>query len=252
MWVCWGGPFCPRVQAGNVAWTFTRWTEQFLDICFYFGQAKTLDLPSLNDPYDVWMVAQSCPTLCYPMDCSPAGCSVHAIPQARILEWVALPFSRVSSQSRDQTRVSCFAGGLCLSHQGSHEWPLGRAIFKEALPSQNMDRSGHGCATSLSSAQREGRTTWWWVSSSFSNWIRAVQQGPSVTQVHSSGLSTPTSPSQPQPIFAAVLPSLPCSPHPLPDSCLALSRLPICPAPTARIRAWLILLWQTLTPDNSP
>ena len=183
MWVCWGGggPSLPKGdgQAGNVAWTFTRWTEQFLDICFHFGQAKTLDLPSLNDPYDVWMVAQSCLTLCDPMDCSPPGCSVHAIPQARILEWVAFPFSRVSSQSRDQTRVSCIAGGLCLSHQGSHEWPLGRAIFKEALPSQNVDWSGHSCATSLSSVQWEGRTTWWWVSSSFSNWIRAVQQGPS-------------------------------------------------------------------------
>jgi len=49
------------------------------------------------------LVAQSCPTLnsmdC--MDCSPAGRSVHGIFQARILEWVAIPFSRGSSQPRD-------------------------------------------------------------------------------------------------------------------------------------------------------
>ena len=39
------------------------------------------------------LVIQSCLTLCDPMDCSPPGSSVHGIPQARILEWVAIPFS---------------------------------------------------------------------------------------------------------------------------------------------------------------
>ena len=48
---------------------------------------------------------QLCPTLCSPMDCSPPGSSVHAILQARILEWVAMPSSRGSSGSRDQTHV---------------------------------------------------------------------------------------------------------------------------------------------------
>ena len=54
-------------------------------------------------------VAQSCPTLCDPMDCSLSGSSVHGIFQARVLEWVAISFSRVSSQSRDRTLVSCTA-----------------------------------------------------------------------------------------------------------------------------------------------
>ena len=45
-------------------------------------------------------------TLCDPMDCSPPGVSVHGILQARILEWVAMPSSRGSSQPRDQTQVS--------------------------------------------------------------------------------------------------------------------------------------------------
>ena len=53
---------------------------------------------------------QSCPTLCNPM-----GCSVHGIRQVRILEWVAIPFSRGSSQPRDQTQVSCIAGGFLTS-----------------------------------------------------------------------------------------------------------------------------------------
>ena len=46
-------------------------------------------------------VAQSCPTLCDPMDCSLPGSSVHGIFQARILEWVAISFSRRSSRPRD-------------------------------------------------------------------------------------------------------------------------------------------------------
>ena len=45
--------------------------------------------------------AQSCPTLWDPMDCSLLGSSVHGISQARILKWVAIPFSRGSSQPRD-------------------------------------------------------------------------------------------------------------------------------------------------------
>ena len=46
-------------------------------------------------------VAQSCPTHCDLMNCSPTGASVHEILQAGILEWVATPFSRGSSRSRD-------------------------------------------------------------------------------------------------------------------------------------------------------
>ena len=56
---------------------------------------------------------QSCPTLCDPMDCSPPGSSVHGILQARILKWVAIPFSKGSSQPRDQISWgSCTAGGF--------------------------------------------------------------------------------------------------------------------------------------------
>ena len=78
--------------------------------------------------------AQSCLTLRHPMDCSLPGSSVHGILQARvlewgaiafselshqespkILEWVAYPFSRESSQARNQTGVSCIAGGFFTS-----------------------------------------------------------------------------------------------------------------------------------------
>ena len=59
---------------------------------------------------EVKWITQSCPTLCDPMDCSPPGSSVHGILQARILEWVAISFSRGSFWSRHQTQVSCIAG----------------------------------------------------------------------------------------------------------------------------------------------
>ena len=48
-----------------------------------------------------YVVTRSCLTLCDPMDGSPPGSSVHGIFQARILEWVAMPFSRRSSLPRD-------------------------------------------------------------------------------------------------------------------------------------------------------
>ena len=62
---------------------------------------------------------QSCLTLCNPIDCRPLGSSVHGILQARILEWVAMPSSRGSSQPGDQTHVS-----LCLLHWQAGSLPL--------------------------------------------------------------------------------------------------------------------------------
>ena len=54
------------------------------------------------------LVTKSCPTLCNLMDCSPPGSSVHGISQARMLEWVAISFSRGPSQTRESN--------LCLLH----------------------------------------------------------------------------------------------------------------------------------------
>ena len=61
---------------------------------------------------------QLCPTLCDPMDCSLPGFSVNGILQARILEWVAIPSSRGTSQTRDQTCISyvSYIGRLVLYH----------------------------------------------------------------------------------------------------------------------------------------
>ena len=69
------------------------------------------------------MHAQSCPTLCYPVDCSPPGSSVHGISQARILEWVAISSSRGSSWPRDQTHDSCVS---CTAGRFFTTEPLGK------------------------------------------------------------------------------------------------------------------------------
>ena len=58
------------------------------------------------------LVAQSDLTLCDTMDYSPPGFSIHGVLQARILEWIAVPFSRGPSWPRDRSRVSCTAGRL--------------------------------------------------------------------------------------------------------------------------------------------
>ena len=67
-----------------------------------------------------WSATQACLTLCNPMDCSLPGSSVHEISQAKILAWVAISFSRGSSQPRDQTSISWIGRWtLSLSHLGS-------------------------------------------------------------------------------------------------------------------------------------
>ena len=66
------------------------------------------------------LVAQSGPTLCKPMDCSLPGSSVLGIFQTRVLEWVAISFSRGSSWPRDWTRVSHIVGTLLSKPPGKH------------------------------------------------------------------------------------------------------------------------------------
>ena len=72
---------------------------------------------------------EQCPTLCNPLACSPPGFSVHGISEARILEWVAISFSR-SSQPRDQnciSYVSCIAGRFFTC------WAIRKAPWLDAM-----------------------------------------------------------------------------------------------------------------------
>ena len=92
----------------------------YLSLFFFFN----VQIFSLSPISCKVKVTQSCPTLCDPMDFT-----VHGILQARILEWVAFPSSRGSSQPRDRTQVSCTVGEFFyqLSHKGS-PYPV-KALF---------------------------------------------------------------------------------------------------------------------------
>ena len=101
------------------------------------------------------MVTKSCLTLSDPMDCSMPGSTVHGIFQARIMEWVALSFSRGSSQPRYQTCISCT--GMWILHHGAtwasekgmatHSsivaWRIPWTEEPGGLPSTGSHRVGH-------------------------------------------------------------------------------------------------------------
>ena len=100
-------------------------------------------------------VAQSCPTLCHPMNCSPAGFSVYGILQARILEWIAIPFSRGSSWPRDWTQVSCIAGSFFTI------WTTGKSFrrvwheLKQLLGIRELSKiNGRGCSVCVTSKKQ--------------------------------------------------------------------------------------------------
>ena len=115
-------------------------------------------------------VAQSCPTLRDPMDCSPPGSSVHGILQARILEWVAMHCSRGSSRPRDRTHVSALAGRLFTTVPSGNPIKLGNHAAAKSLQScltlcDPIDGSPPGCPVPGILQAR----TLQWVAISFSN-----------------------------------------------------------------------------------
>ena len=93
-------------------------------------------------------VTQLCPTLCDPMNCSLPSTSVYGIIQARILEWVAIPFSRGSSQARDRTQVSHIAGRfltIWATREADYEMPQFSSVAQSCSTFCNpMDHSMPG------------------------------------------------------------------------------------------------------------
>ena len=96
-------------------------------VLWWLGILLCILLAQCTSVWACWCcsVAQSCPTLCLPMDCSPPGSSVRGIFQAQILEWVALYSPRASSQPRDQTVISCISctGRQVLYHYATWDAP---------------------------------------------------------------------------------------------------------------------------------
>ena len=108
-----------------IMYTMQGTAKVLIDIKIHSLILKTIHTFSPNKYMKSESVSsQSCPTLCDPMDYILPGSSVHGILQARILEWVAISFSRGSSWPRDWTWVSCIAGRLFyhLSHLVANRW----------------------------------------------------------------------------------------------------------------------------------
>ena len=115
------------------------------------------------------IVAQLCPILCDLMDCIPPGSSVCGFLQGRILEWVAIPFSRGCFQPRDWTQVSGIADSLYhLSHEGSPFFSVESGIIKGCEEQKQRKRISQ-CISCLrfregeegfiGSLEREGRSS---------------------------------------------------------------------------------------------
>ena len=85
----------------------------------------------IKGPYVVVLLLSHVQLFCDPMGCSLPGSSVHGISQARILEWVAISFSKGSSWPRDQTLISCIGKQILylLSHQGSSKGSFRRLLM---------------------------------------------------------------------------------------------------------------------------
>ena len=114
----------PVVIYGCESWTIKKAEHQRTDVFKLWYWRRLLRVPwtarrskqsTLKECESKSEVAQSCLTLCDPLDCSLPGSSLHGIFQARVLEWVGISFFRGSSQPKDQTQVSCIAGGFFIS-----------------------------------------------------------------------------------------------------------------------------------------
>ena len=92
----------------------TEWRGETHTIIWTDAEKYLTKVNTFHDKSVKVLVVQLCLTLWNPMGCSLPGSftwnSLHGILQARILEWVVIPFSMGSSQSRDQTHISCIAG----------------------------------------------------------------------------------------------------------------------------------------------
>ena len=86
------------------AWTTSQFVESYTMVCWHKANCTWWMDQSMH------VCVQSCLTLCDLMDCNPPGSSVHGILQARILEWVAMPFSQGSSQSKIKPTFPVLAG----------------------------------------------------------------------------------------------------------------------------------------------
>ena len=106
---------------------------------------ESYDKPSVH----CMLSFQTRPTLCNPMDCSPPGSIVHGLTQARILQWISMPSSRGSSQTRDQTSissVSCFVKQVLFFLREGNGNPLQHSCLEDPMDKGAWQAKVHGTA----------------------------------------------------------------------------------------------------------
>ena len=109
-------------------------------------QKKSLKWYSVHE---LCLVAQSCLTLCNPMDCSPPGSSVLRILQAKILEWAAMPSSRGSSQPKDETHISQFSS-------------VAQSCPSDSLPPHELQHNRPPCPSPTPGVHSNSCPSSWW------------------------------------------------------------------------------------------
>ena len=109
LWVIWSGEYCFLITAYKMSWescyySWDQWywnTGQSCCFALLYSASQILHFSQIEKCVSCSVVSRSLPS----MDCGPPGYSVHGLPQARILKWVAISFSRGSSQPRDGTHI---------------------------------------------------------------------------------------------------------------------------------------------------
>ena len=128
LWVCERDEFLPHLRRMSAApiQGYGCWWQPEARGTLTFIQWKLIKISGYVSAQSL----QLCPTLCNPVDCSLPGSSVHGILLARTVEWVAMPSSRGSSSSWDQTHVCCVS------------WIAGRFFTHWAtLDAQSLDKT---------------------------------------------------------------------------------------------------------------
>ena len=121
-----------REELGHAAFLSLGWGWRAggAGVCLWFIWPRTL-LQMFFTQGKCCLVTQSCQFFHDPMACSPPGSSVHGVSQARILEWVAISFSRGSSWPRDRTHISC----VCCTASGFFTyWGIREVLTQSRKP----------------------------------------------------------------------------------------------------------------------
>ena len=143
--------------------------------------------------YSVLLLIQLCPILCDPIDCSTPGSPAPGISQARKLEWITIPFSRRSSQSRDWTQVSCTVGRF-FTNWATREVmaqsiqymfssvQISRSVMSNSLRPHESQHANPPCPSPTPGVHSDSRPSSQWCHPAISSSVIPFPSGPNPSQ----------------------------------------------------------------------